>query len=202
MPIDFEYELDPQDMGWARCAIIGGDNRIETEVSYIADSIGRLATFARTCVDGFATDDIPFAYEPGAWVCRFAREGPRILLIVRDDPEDTRRPLPKDAPILLEAEEHHRQFAVNICRLLHSLWIRHGLLGYRRLWDLAEFPFHQYLHLRLLLDRSPLVARIAESLKAKACTRELELTLLNSEPDLSPEGSGVALDFDFSQTTL
>ncbi|MBX3315923.1 MAG: hypothetical protein KF902_03555 [Phycisphaeraceae bacterium] len=182
MPFEIKYTIDMNELGWAWLVITSGVARVDSNVSYLHDSLGDLARVALEYVHGFCVCEIPFIGEPGAIICKFFRDGDSVRLVVHRDPDalesGARSP---QARLVLEASEHHLTFARNVCAILHDVWTTTGLATYRAVWHSNDFPLATYLRLRILLDRSPLAAQIRERAEKRECTRDLELALLNCE---------------------
>lgn len=181
MPFNFDYILETGELGWARLSITVGETRIATPVSYDHDSLSELAELALEYVDGYTVREIPFVNEPGAMVCSFNRSGDTVHLTVYSEPNwICGRARTDRAHIIVEATQHHLDFAKNICAVLHAVWQATGVAAYRKVWNASDFPLVVYIRLRLLLDHSPVAAAIRDRSSRGEPTRDLEMALLNT----------------------
>lgn len=159
-----------------------GDQRFEFENAYGSDPIGELAQLAVHWGAGIGVSrtEIPFDCENlGNYITSFKFRDPAEFELWYEpwDGPDTMK-LPRRQLAACEIDSF--AFAINIARVLDDLLRTHGFVGYLRKWQHYAFPFREYLFLRLLLDQSPLIAKIANS--PPVSSLELELQLLNHEP--------------------
>jgi hypothetical protein len=179
-PLQLDYTL--QDHGWATTVFTVGDQRFEFENAYCSDPIGGLAQLAVHWGTGIGVSrtEITFDCENlGNYIASFKFRDPAEFELWYEpwDGADTTKP-PRTQLAACEIDSF--AFAINIARVLDDLLRTHGFVGYLRKWQHYAFPLREYLFLRLLLDQSPVIAKIASS--PPVSSLELELQLLNHEP--------------------
>jgi hypothetical protein len=179
-PLHLDYTL--QDHGWATTVFTVGDQRFEFVNAYGSDSIGELAQLAIrwSAQSGVSKTEVVFDCENrGEYIAIFKHRDPSEFAFFHQrmgGPDGSNAPRSE----LAACEIDSFAFAINIARVLDDLLRTHGFVGYLRKWQYYAFPFREYLFLRLLLDQSPIIAKIASS--PPVSSLELELQLLNHEP--------------------
>lgn len=194
MSIIFDYQLRDDVTGWAILTIGNEEQSIQLDVEfmrYVLEGVARQALFVRKPMQSttVVVENGPVAGK----VIWFFREESTLRIVVRDVKDRTNAVEMAKAPILIEASGLFRDFGVRVTQVLDSLWRRHGMLNYLRLWESSCFPIDTLLALRMLYDSSPFVKQIETATRANRGVPELELKLLQSPLDLSPGGSGVEL---------
>ena len=182
--LHLEYSLG--DHGWAKSVLTVGTNRFEFENAYGSDPIGGLARLAVRWGAGVGVSktDIVFDCENrGDYIAQFNFRDPAEFELWHQpfhvQTDDSTPPRTRIAFASIDGFS----FALNIAKVLDNLIRTHGFVGYINRWQHHSYPIREYMYLRLLLDRSPIIEKIAQ--RTDTSSFDLELELLRQEPDWS-----------------
>lgn len=192
MSIVFDYKLNAEWPGWAIVSFGNGSQQLHIEIEYGEDYLGKFARVAAAVCGAFVNTTVVLEQIPkGGYACNFWNDGDQLSIKIRKlDALDNYTQMHQGA-ILFEASGGRHAFAVEVTCAMDRIYREMGLCGYIKKWYTNEFPLYQYFHLRMLLDRSPLVHQIASVVRAGRSAAALELQLLLAAPDLDERGSGI-----------
>ncbi len=191
--LGFECVLEKD--GWARSWFQLDGARYEFTHGYCENPLKRIASVAAVMArgTGLARREVFFDLEPDGYVtAAFTHRDPtsfelRRRSLGKPSEVDSDSPATRTVEagdILMRGEIDSVRFAVTVGAELDRLLRTHGLSGYLSTWR-WHFPLQEYLLLRLFLDESALVERLADA--APEDRFGLELELLRSPPRWSDE---------------
>ncbi len=151
--VDFKFEYNLYDAGWAEAIVWGKNESIKMTVSYLHDSLCDLADAGKSLINGSDSASVVFMDEPGEHQLLFQKQDNRIAFEVRwFDDWASWDMHPKDKySVLLSGVTTLNQAVGELFDSLKKIHETYGLKKYKELWVEHEFPIYEYNQLKLLI---------------------------------------------------
>lgn len=138
--------------GWADARISDGDRQLDMSVSYLSDALGNMARAALALLRGSREASFAFEDEPGQHRWTLVR-GDSDSLSIRihwfDDALST-RPAERRTEVFA-CECCVLDFAGQVSAVLHHVLADEGIDGYKRRWQMHDFPSETLNQIQRLL---------------------------------------------------
>ncbi len=146
--MEFKYYLN--ETGWATCVVELNSQKLEFSASYLTDCLGDLVE-SLFCLNPLRSDKgerVSFEWdgEPEGILWTLELKESSILFIEATYYEDLENK--ENGNKVIRTEYYYDDFLKVVLIEFDSLIKRHGIIGYREQWVMADFPLRTFLELK------------------------------------------------------
>ncbi|MEW4212082.1 hypothetical protein Q0O85_26550 [Priestia megaterium] len=180
----FNYYLNGY--GWAQAFIEIDSKKLEFTPSYLSDAFGDLLrSLVSLLIHEEEVATVVWDEEPSGVEWTFVRKNSDELSIKITLYEETYEINKQKGKVVLHTDCLFIEFIKEVVREADQLLISNGILGYRNIWDLHEFPISSYLQLKDFLKNDMITIENSSnsrpaSYKEERSNFKQELHLLHS----------------------
>jgi hypothetical protein len=144
----FTFSIQKLSAGWLTTVISDGTQEVTLVASYLSDALSDLLNVILALLEGADEGACAWMQEPGEFHWLFKRKEEKILLRLVWFDDNLYDDFPKEAGrILLLTECDLTSIATEFYNALTHLLDTVGIEGYKKHWDLYEFPHRTYKEL-------------------------------------------------------